>query len=456
MAHILIVDDEKNYRIILTRLLTEAGYQVTTEENPFAALEVLARENVDLVISDLRMPRMDGMEFFRTVKQQYASLPVVIMTAFATVETALQAMKQGVFDYLTKPFKNDEILLVVGKALEFARLRKENDLLRRQLGQSETRELLGDSPSMRQLRDEIRRIGPAPSSVLITGESGTGKELVARGLHRASQRSDGAMVCVNCAAFSENLLESELFGHERGAFTGAGERKRGLLEMAAGGTLFLDEIGEMSLALQPKLLRVLQERSFRRIGGSHEISCDVRIIAATNRDLVAMIASGQFREDLYYRLNVIPLKLPPLRERSEDIPLLAFHFLNFFSRKLGRSVQGFAADTLSLLQAYDWPGNIRELQNVIERGVIFCRGEQLLPDDLPASLSNLTHAVTDRPVAQPGFDKPLPEKLDDFEASLVRQAMVEARGIQASAAKLLGISRSNLQYKLRKFGLSSD
>ncbi len=456
MAHILIVDDEKNYRLILSRLLTDAGYQVTAEENPFAALELLSREDVDLVVSDLRMPRMDGMDFFRTVKEQCTTLPVIIMTAFATVETALQAMKQGVFDYLTKPFKNEEILLTVAKALEYSQLRKENDLLRRQLDQGETRELLGESPAMLQLLDEIKRIGPAPTSVLVTGESGTGKELVARALHRASQRKPGALVSINCAAFAENLLESELFGHERGAFTGASERKRGLLEMADGGTLFLDEIGEMSLALQPKLLRLLQEKSFRRVGGQREIACDVRIVAATNRDLEAMIIAGQFREDLYYRLNVIMLKLPPLRERSEDVALLALHFLNLYARKLGRSVHGFAAGTLALLQAYDWPGNIRELQNVIERGVIFCRGEELLPEDLPASIGGLGNTNMNQAASALNFDKPLPEKLEEFEAKLIRQAMVEARGVQASAARLLGISRSNLQYKLRKFGLVSD
>ena len=456
MEHILIVDDEKNYRIILTRLLTDAGYRVSAEENPFAALEFLGREDIDLVVSDLRMPRMDGMEFFNIVKKQYEILPVIITTAFATVETALQAMKLGVFDYLTKPFKNDEILLVISKALEFSRLRRENDLLRRQLDQGNGKELLGESQVMSQLREEIFRIGPTPTSILITGESGTGKELVARALHRAGGRNPGSMICINCAAFSENLLESELFGHERGAFTGASERKRGLLEMAAGGTLFLDEIGEMSLSLQPKLLRVLQEKTFRRIGGGHEITCDVRIVAATNRDLAAMIAAGQFREDLYYRLNVITLKIPALRERREDIPLLALHFLNLYSRKLGRSVQSISSDTMASLQAHDWPGNIRELQNVIERGVIFCRGQELLPTDLPSSCGDPSAPVAGLPVPSINFDQPLPEKLEQFESHLVHQAMVEARGVQASAARLLGISRSNLQYKLRKLGLTDE
>ena len=455
MAHILIVDDEKNYRIVLTRLLEEAGHRVTAAENPFAALELLQRETVALILSDLRMPKMDGMEFFRRVREQYEDVPFIILTAFATVETALQAMKAGAFDYLTKPFKNEEILLAAAKALDYARLRRENDLLRRQLEAGSGRELIGRSPAIRVLLEDIARVAPAPSSVLVTGESGTGKELVARALHRASQRKQSALISVNCAAFAENLLESELFGHERGAFTGATERKRGLLEMADGGTLFLDEIGELSLSLQPKLLRLLQEKRFRRVGGNSEIDCDVRVVAATNRDLPERIADGSFREDLYYRLNVVTLHLPPLRERSEDIGVLALHFLNRYARELGRPVTSFAERTLQLLQGYSWPGNVRELQNTIERGVLFCRGAELLPEDLPATLRNGEGGRAATPGVTAGFDKPLPERLEEIEADLIRQAMVEARGVQAGAARLLGISRSNLQYKLRKFGLLS-
>ena len=456
MAHILVVDDEKNYRIVLTRLLEEAGHRVTAAENPFAALELLQRETVALILSDLRMPKMDGMEFFRRVREQYEDVPFIILTAFATVETALQAMKAGAFDYLTKPFKNEEILLAAAKALDYARLRRENDLLRRQLEAGSGRELIGRSPAIRVLLEDIARVAPAPSSVLVTGESGTGKELVARALHRASQRKQSALISVNCAAFAENLLESELFGHERGAFTGATERKRGLLEMADGGTLFLDEIGELSLSLQPKLLRLLQEKRFRRVGGNSEIDCDVRVVAATNRDLPERIADGSFREDLYYRLNVVTLHLPPLRERSEDIGVLALHFLNRYARELGRPVASFAERTLQLLQGYSWPGNVRELQNTIERGVLFCRGAELLPEDLPATLRNGEGGRAATPGVTAGFDKPLPERLEEIEADLIRQAMVEARGVQAGAARLLGISRSNLQYKLRKLGLLSD
>jgi two-component system NtrC family response regulator len=311
MAHILVVDDEKNYRIILARLLGEAGYRVTTADNPFAALELLSREEVALILSDLRMPRLDGVAFLRQVREAVGEVPFIVLTAFATVETALAAMKAGAFDYLLKPCKNEELLLTVEKALAFALLEAQNAALRRQLEGARERDLLGESAAMRRLRQEIDRVAPVRTSVLVTGETGTGKELVARALHRASPRAAGPLVTVNCAAFPEPLLESELFGHERGAFTGATERKRGLLEVADGGTLFLDEIGELPLALQPKLLRVLQERRFRRVGGTAEIESDVRLIAATHRDLAAMLAAGSFRDDLYYRLNVVTLASGP-------------------------------------------------------------------------------------------------------------------------------------------------
>ncbi len=456
MAHILVVDDEKNYRVVLAKLLTDDGHRVSVAENPFAALELLGREDVSLILSDLRMPNMDGMVFHQRVVEDYGDIPFIIMTAFATVETALQSMKAGVFDYLMKPFKNEEILVVVEKALGFARLRTENTLLRRQLDAGNGSEIIGQSAAVRQLLQEIKQVAPAPTSVLITGESGTGKELVARALHHSSPRQSAALVAVNCATFAENLLESELFGHERGAFTGATERKRGLLEMADGGTLFLDEIGEMPLPLQPKLLRLLQEKRFRRVGGTAEIECDVRVVAATNRDLKTLIAAGQFRDDLYYRLNVVTLNIPPLRERAEDIPLLALFFVRRYARELGRPVSGFAAETLQLLQQYAWPGNVRELQNIIERGVLFCSGDQFTPQELPLSLQGAVADSTETRLKTPELGKPLPELLDKVESDLIQRAMIQARGVQARAARLLGISRSNLQYKLRKYGMMSD
>jgi two-component system NtrC family response regulator len=452
MAHILVVDDEKNYRTILAQLLEGEGYRVSVAENPFAALELLGRESVSLILSDLRMPRMDGMAFLQQVREDVGDVPFVILTAFATVETALAAMKAGAFDYLLKPFNNEEILQTVAKALAYARLQTENAALRRQLEQGREREILGESPAIRRLLLDIGRVAPARTSVLIVGESGTGKELVARALHRASPRGKGPLVSINCAAFAENLLESELFGHERGAFTGATERKRGLLEVADGGTLFLDEIGEFPLNLQPKLLRVLQERRFRRVGGTAEIESDVRVVAATHRDLAAMLTSGAFREDLYYRLNVVTLHVPPLRQRPEDVPLLALHFLRRFARELDRPVVSLHPEALKTLQGYAWPGNVRELQNVIERGVLFCAGDTLRAADLPEPLRR-SAGETIAPAVSLELDRPLPELLDAVEEELIRRALVKARGVQAQAAELLGISRSNLQYKLKKFGL---
>lgn len=453
MAHILIVDDEKNYRVVLSQLLEGAGYQVSSADNPFAAIELLSRENVSLIISDLKMPRMSGIDFLRHVHNEISPLPFIIVTAFATVKTALEAMKIGAYDYLLKPFDNEEILLVVEKALTYSQLQTENQLLRQQLAQSRNREIIGESSSIKRLLNEIEQVAPARSSVLISGESGTGKELVAQALHRLSPRHSKALVTVNCASFAENLLESELFGHERGAFTGAIERKRGLLEISNGGTLFLDEIGEFPLALQAKLLRVLQEKKFRRVGGTIEISSDVRIIAATHRNLEQMIQQGTFREDLYYRLNVVTLHVPPLRERRDDIPLLAMLFIRRFSQELGKQITEISHEVLHTLQNHDWPGNIRELQNVLERGVIFCNETTLQTSNLPESLQCSTEDNVDHDIhiEQPSLGQPLPLILEQIEKKLIETALVKSRGVQSQAAEQLGISRSRLQYKLAKY-----
>jgi len=451
MAHILVVDDEKNYRMVLGRLLEEAGYRVSVADNPYAALELLARENVALIISDLRMPRMDGLAFLRQVREEYGDLPFIVMTAYATVETALEAMKLGAADYLLKPFQNDTVLLCVDKALRYARLHLENQLLRRQVAESGNRPLLGEGAAIRKLLGNVERVAVARTSVLICGETGTGKELVARLLHSGSPRARGPLITLNCAAFAEPLLESELFGHERGAFTGAVERKRGLLEIAGGGSLLLDEIGEFPLPLQPKLLRVLQERCFRRVGGTAEIECDVRVLAATHRDLAAMVAAGTFRADLLYRLNVVVLEVPPLRTRREDIPLLAQAFLQGFAREFDRPLSSISADAMTLLQLHDWPGNVRELQNVIERGVLFCDAGELGIGHLPEYLSQQSGQLVAAP--PPHLDRPLPALLEEYERRLIQAALVQARGVQAQAAQRLGISRSNLQYKLNKLGL---
>ena len=452
MAHILVVDDEKNYRVVLARLLEDAGYRVSVADNPYAALELLSRDNVTLIISDLRMPHLDGLAFLRQVRDDYGDLPFIVMTAYASVETALAAMKLGAADYLLKPFQNDAVLLCVDKALHYARLHRENQLLRRQLAEAAGRPLLGESPAIRHLLDDIARVAGAPTSVLICGETGTGKELVARLLHAGSPRARGPLVTINCAAFAEPLLESELFGHERGAFTGAVERKRGLLEMAEGGTLLLDEIGEFPLPLQPKLLRVLQERRFRRVGGTTEIACDVRVLAATHRDLAAMVTAGTFRADLLYRLNVVVLEVPPLRSRRDDIPLLAQAFLQHFAREFDRPAQSLSTGALAVLQAHPWPGNVRELQNVIERGVLFCDAAELDLGQLPEYLGGAAGAAA--AVEAPAYlGRPLPELLDAYERRLIQAALLKSRGVQAQAAELLGISRSNLQYKLKRLGL---
>ncbi len=454
MAHILVVDDEKNYRIVLGQLLEGAGYQVSCADNPFAALELLSRQQVSLIISDLKMPRMSGIDFLRNVNSEIGDVPFIIVTAFATVKTAIEALKIGAYDYLLKPFDNEEILLVVEKALSLSQLQNENQVLRHQLEQSRNREIVGESPAIKKLLSDIAQVAPTRSSVLICGESGTGKELVAQALHQHSPRSAKALVTVNCAAFAENLLESELFGHERGAFTGAVERKRGLLEISQGGTMFLDEIGELPVALQAKLLRVLQEKKFRRVGGTVEINSDVRIIAATNRNLEQMIVQGEFREDLYYRLNVVTLQVPALRERIEDVPLLAWLFLRRFAQELGRKIESISPEAQQALRCYQWPGNVRELQNVLERGVIFCNETILQLRHLPEPLQLQPSSSSDNAATALSFtlEKPLPQLLEDIEKQLIQQALVQARGIQAQAAEHLGISRSRLQYKLSKYG----
>ncbi|AJF05546.1 sigma-54-dependent transcriptional regulator [Geoalkalibacter subterraneus] len=453
MAHILVVDDEKNYCTVLSELLGDEGFRVSTAANPYAALEVMNRENIDLVLSDLKMPGMSGLEFLKQVQSEIGEIPFILFTAYATVETALDAMKSGAVDYLVKPCKNEEILLAVKKALGYRRLQAQNAALRRELDVERSGGIIGNSPAVRKLLDDVERAASVRSSVLIFGETGTGKELVARALHHAGARAKEALVTVNCAAFAENLLESELFGHERGAFTGATQRKRGLLEVADGGTLFLDEIGEFPLSLQPKLLRALQEQRFRRVGGTAEIESDVRIVAATHRDLQQMTETGAFREDLFYRLNVVVLEIPPLRRRREDIPLLALHFLRRSAREMDRPVRDLAPETIQRLQQYSWPGNVRELQNVMERSVLFSTTAVLNPADLPAPVGDVAQNVSPGASNIPEFDAPLPELMDRMEKELIRKALRQTGGVQAQAAELLGISRSNLQYKLKKHHL---
>jgi DNA-binding NtrC family response regulator len=426
---------------------------VTTADNGFAALEILNREAMSIVLADLKMPRMDGLTLFKSVREEIGEIPFIIMTAFASVQTALDSIKAGVFDYIPKPFHNDQVLVTVEQALSMYRVQLQNQALRQEMEKNFGKELIGQSPAHKKLIQEIAQVAQAPSPVLITGETGVGKELVAKTLHRAGSRSTNPWVAINCAALTETLLESEIFGHERGAFTGALERKKGLVEVADGGTLFLDEIGELSMAFQAKLLRFLQEKTFRRVGGAIEISSNIRILAATNRDLQSMVEQGTFRQDLLFRIRVIELRVPPLQKRREDIPLLAVFLLKKTAEELGRSMSEISPEAMACLEAYSWPGNIRELRNAIERGILFSTTNILEVEALPGEIRSI-HAAA-RPL--PAYDAELSSKdfslpihLETVEREIIRQALIRSQGIQARAATLLGISRSNLQYKLKK------
>jgi two-component system NtrC family response regulator len=387
METILIVDDEKNYLLVLEALLVDAGYEVITCDNAREALEVTTSHDLDLVITDMRMPGVDGMEFLVQLRGLQPEIPVIMMTAYATVEKAVEAMKRGAFDYVTKPFKNEELILTIRKALEMHRLKQENRLLSQELQERfKFGNIVGKSKLMFQVYEIIEKVAQTRASVLITGESGTGKELIARAIHFNSPRSDKPFVSVNCSALPETLLESELFGHERGAFTGAVTRRKGRFELAHNGTLFLDEVGDMSPALQVKLLRVLQEMRFERVGGTATLQVDARLVTASNRDLKREVELGRFREDLYYRLKVVHINVPPLRERRDDIPLLVHHFLRKVAKANGLPVKKVSHEALKYLYQYDWLGNVRELENVIERAVILCDGDDIRLQDLPEEL----------------------------------------------------------------------
>ena len=387
METILIVDDEKNYLLVLEALLVDAGYEVITSGSASKALEIASSHDLDLVITDMRMPGQDGMEFLAQLGSRHPDLPVIMMTAYATVEKAVKAMKRGAFDYITKPFKNEELILTIRKAIEMHRLKQENRSLSQQLQERfNFGNIVGKSKVMRQVYEIIQKVAQTRASVLITGESGTGKELIARAIHFNSLRSDKQFITVNCSALPETLLESELFGHERGAFTGAVSQRKGRFELAHTGTLFLDEVGDMSPALQVKLLRVLQEMMFERVGGTKTLQVDARLVAASNRDLSREVEIGRFREDLYYRLKVIHIKVPPLRDRQDDIPLLVHHFLEKVAKANGLPAKGVSHDALKHIYQHDWVGNVRELENVIERAVILSDGDEIRPQDLPEEL----------------------------------------------------------------------
>ncbi len=456
MGRILVVDDERSMREFLAICLKRGGHEVMVAESGDQAIAVLDSHPFDIVITDLRMPGdTDGLGVLAGVKERGLDTEVVVVTAFATTETVLTAMKSGAYDYLTKPFKVDVINTVIDRALEKRSLVEANVALREQVaGRYRLASIIGKSPRMQRIFDLIGKIHSSKSSVLITGESGTGKELVARALHTEGNRSDAEFVAVNCGAIPDNLMESELFGHVKGAFTGANADKLGLLRKAHGGTVFLDEIGELGLGLQVKLLRVLQERTVRPVGSEDEFDIDVRIVAATNRELEEEVARGAFRNDLYYRLNVIELRLPPLRQRQSDIALLSDHFLAKHAAGQPREVRGFSAEARKRLEQYDYPGNVRELENMIERAVTLCDGPLIDVTDLPEKKVQLADPHTPAEFPADGLD--LDRVVADFERGIVLQAMEQAGGVRKRAAGLLGISFRSLRYRLAKLGLDAE
>jgi DNA-binding NtrC family response regulator len=442
---ILVVDDEAAARSALADVLRGEGYAVETAHDAFKALGRLEDFAPDLVLTDLNMPGMDGVELLRKLKEHDTELPVVLMTAFGGVETAVTAMREGASDYLTKPLNLDELTIVVERALERRKLRREASELRGQLKQRYSfANIVGSSPEMQRVFKSIAQIAPSRATVLITGESGTGKELVAAAIHHHSPRAGGPFVRLHCAALAESLLESELFGHERGAYTGADRRREGRFEQANGGTLFLDEIGEISPATQVKLLRVLQEREFERVGGGQTLHVDVRVIAATNRDLKEMVAAGKFREDLFYRLNVINLPLPPLRQRPSDIIPLAMHFLRHYAAENGKNVEAFSDTALAQLATHSWPGNVRELENVIERAVVLCEAETIEAQHLPPELAAASRSSGVPPI--PG------STIDELERYAIMKTMEAVGGSTSRAAEVLGMSVRKIQYKLQEYG----
>ena len=453
-ARILVVDDEPSMRELLAIVLKREGYEVVLAESGREAVAALERHPFDLLVSDIKMPDMSGVDVLRAAKTIDRDILGIMVTAFASTDTAVEALRLGAYDYVSKPFNVEELKDRIRKALERRTLELENLALKRTLGAAhQFSNIIGRSEPMLALFRLIEAVAATSSTILVTGESGTGKELVARALHVNSLRRDRPFVALNCGALPETLLESELFGHMRGSFTGAVVNKKGLIEVADRGTVFLDEIGEMSPMMQVKLLRVLQDRKFRRIGGLEEVEADVRFIAATNRDLAQLVTDGKFREDLYYRINVIPVHLPALRERREDIPLLAAHFLERFRSQMAKSVSSISAEAMRELEQYDWPGNIRELENVIERAVALERTPAVLPESLPPTVRRQRPATAGvaAPLPDEGFD--LERHVQEVEREYLAQALRRANGVQVRAAELLGMSFRSFRYYAKKYNL---
>ena len=448
---VMVVDDDKGHRTMLRTLLSGWGYAVAEADDGSTAIETVREKPFDLVLMDIRMIKMSGLEALSEIKALNPAIPIIIMTAYSSVETAVEALKNGAYDYLTKPLDFDVLRFSMERAMDHTHLKQENRLLKASLGEHfDQQNIIGNSPPMVRLFETIAQVAPSEATVLITGESGTGKELIAGAIHYNSERKEGPFVKVNCAALTETLLESELFGHEKGAFTGAHRRKDGQFSLAHRGSLFLDEVSEMPLSMQVKLLRVIQEREFIRVGGEEVIKVDVRIIAATNKDLAGEIAAGRFREDLFYRLNVVTLLIPSLRQRKDDIPLLAQHFLTSFAAKNRKTIKGFTPRAMARLTAYDWPGNVRELMNAVERMVVLSRTDYVDEPDLPPSILEQKDPSNQRE-SMAEFPADLP--LEEVEKASILKTLESTGGNKSEAARRLGITRRTLHKKLKKYGV---
>ena len=457
-SRVLVVDDEESIREFLEIMLRKEGYEVTCAEDGQQALDVIKRKTFDLVISDLQMPNLTGLELLKQVRDAYPDLLFMMITAFGTTDTAVEAMKLGAYDYITKPFKIDEVRLNIANALRSRNLEVENRTLKKELSREYSfQNLVGNSETMHRIYEMIRRVSQTPTNVLVTGESGTGKEMVAKAIHYNGPLKERPFVTVNCGAIPESLMESEMFGHKKGSFTGAIADKTGLFEVADGGTLFLDEVGELPLTIQVKMLRAIQERVIRRVGGTEDQKVEVRIIAATNRELEDMVKKSTFRQDLFYRLNVINIKTPALRERSEDIPNLANHFLKKYNDRLAKTISGISAEAMDMLKKYDYPGNVRELENIIERTVALEGGATILPESLPPFVNTpsgrkmaSTHEIQ---VTSDGLD--LDKVMGQIEKELLIKAIHAAGGVKKRAAKLLNITFRSMRYRVEKYSLGS-
>lgn len=451
-GRVLVVDDEKNMRHMLEMMLGKAGYEVKGASDGEEALEHMASGHYDYILCDLRMPKMDGMSFLRKARESHPDKTYIMMSAYGTLETALEAMKEGAYDYISKPFKKDEVLLTLRKAEERERLKAENAKLRSKIEEIEKKYSFGNiiarSEAMGRVFDLVEKVAQHNTNVLITGESGTGKELIARAIHASGPRAKGPLVAVNCGGIPASLMESELFGFRKGAFTDAMRDKPGFFEQAEGGTIFLDEIGELSYPLQVKLLRVIQEREITPLGGSTPVKIDVRLIAATSRDLEREVERGRFREDLYYRINVVRIHLPPLRERKGDIPLLAGYFISLFNNKLGKNIEGLSSEAVPLLMEHPWPGNVRELENVMEKAVLLAPGKWITPSDLGLGPSRGQKM-------QSSQDLSIKKASKELEKALITEALQRTKGNKSQAARLLEISRPMLLIKMREYGIQT-